>query len=108
MKEITSYGLSLGGNLLNKFFIFQCLSASAFSFSGAVLKLITQEIVIGYSLLILGYYLLRKSDKENNEIMYLNEYEKSSTSEKISKSMDCFIRDIGCTYICSRYSLLSL
>lgn len=60
MKEVTAYGLSLGGSKLNKSFVFQFLSA--LTFSGAIFELITQEIIIGYSLLILGYYFLRQSD----------------------------------------------
>nr|QJS06085.1 hypothetical protein [Carnobacterium sp.] len=37
---------------------------SVLTFSGAVFTLISQEFIIGYSLLFLGYYLLKISDKE--------------------------------------------
>lgn len=65
MKEVTAYVLSLGGSQLNKFFIFQCLSTLAFC--GAIVALVTQKIILGYSLLTLGYCLLRKSDKEKEQ-----------------------------------------
>lgn len=47
---------------MNKCFFFKILSAVVFSL--AMFALVTQEIVIGYSLLVLGYCLLRKSDNE--------------------------------------------
>ena len=34
-------------------------------FCGAILAVLNTELIFGYFLIILGYYLLRKSDSEN-------------------------------------------
>ncbi|MGX7395205.1 hypothetical protein [Carnobacterium mobile] len=47
---------------MNRSLLFKFLSAVIFSL--VIFELITHKIVAGYSLLILGYYLLRRSDKE--------------------------------------------
>lgn len=47
---------------VNKYVLFKFLST--LSFVVAVFQLLNQEIIIGYSLLALGYCLLRKSDNE--------------------------------------------
>jgi hypothetical protein len=52
----------MGGSQLNKFLLFKYISVLIFS--GAIFALVTQNFMIGYSLLVLGYCLLRKSDKE--------------------------------------------
>lgn len=46
---------------MTKCFLFKFLSAIVFSL--AIFGLMTQNIFTGYSLLILGYCLLRKSDR---------------------------------------------
>ncbi|WP_414839132.1 hypothetical protein [Carnobacterium sp. TMP28] len=47
---------------MNKRLFFKSLSALIFAI--AVFKLLTEGFIIGYCLLILGYFLLRKSDAE--------------------------------------------
>jgi hypothetical protein len=39
---------------------------SAVTFSFAVFTLLIQKIIIGYTLIVLGYYLLRKSDEKES------------------------------------------
>lgn len=51
----------MGGSQLNKYLLFKY--TSALIFSGAIFSIVTQEFMIGYSLLVLGYFILRKSDK---------------------------------------------
>lgn len=53
----------MGGSQLNKYLLFKY--TSALIFSGAIFSIVTQEFMIGYSLLVLGYFILRKSDKKN-------------------------------------------
>ncbi|SEL24253.1 hypothetical protein SAMN04488700_0398 [Carnobacterium iners] len=46
---------------MNRVSLFKIFSAIIFSL--AVFTLMIQKIIIGYALVILGYYLLRKSDE---------------------------------------------
>ncbi|MCA9765880.1 MAG: hypothetical protein KC455_05625 [Carnobacterium sp.] len=46
---------------MNRLSLFKIFSAIIFSL--AVFTLLIQKIIIGYSLVVLGYYFLRKSDE---------------------------------------------
>ena len=57
--------MAMGDSIMKKISKKNCYQiVSIFTFCGAILAVLNKETIFGYTLIILGYCLLRKSDLE--------------------------------------------